>query len=62
MINSDIRTEEAPEGKANYVIILHHFELLITTCYHCHFLGSNPVGTTSKKKSRLFAALFIFCL
>jgi hypothetical protein len=46
MINSDIRTEKALEGKANYVIILRHFKSLITICYHCHFLGSTPAAST----------------
>ena len=46
MIKSDIRTEEALEGKANYVIILDHFVSLIKTCYHCHFLGSTPAAST----------------
>jgi hypothetical protein len=30
MIRSDIRTGKAVEGKANQVIILHHFVSLIT--------------------------------
>jgi hypothetical protein len=47
MISSDIRTEEALEGKAKYVIILRHFKSLITTCYHCHFLGSTPAASTT---------------
>jgi hypothetical protein len=44
MINCDIRTEKVLEGKAKYVIILRHFESLITTCYHCYFLGSTPAA------------------
>ena len=46
MINSDIRTGKVRIGKANYVIILDHFESLITTCYHYHFLGSTPAAST----------------
>lgn len=46
MINSDIRTEQDLEGKANYVIILRHFKSLITICYHCYFLGSTPAAST----------------
>jgi len=34
-------------GKANYVIILDHFVSLITICYHYHYPGSNPAGTTN---------------
>ena len=33
MINSDIRTKKALEGKAKYVIILRHFKSSITICY-----------------------------
>ena len=46
MINGDIRTEKALEGKANYVIILRHFKSLITICYHWNFLGSTPAAST----------------
>jgi hypothetical protein len=47
MINCDIRTEKALEGKAKYFIILRHFVSLITICYHCHFLGSTPAASTT---------------
>jgi hypothetical protein len=50
MINSDIRTEKALEGKANYVIILDHFVSLITTCYHYYFLGSTPAASTNLRQ------------
>ena len=56
MINSDIRTEKALEGKANYVIILRHFCSHITIGYHCHFLGSTPAASTTifTKKSNSY--------
>jgi hypothetical protein len=52
MINSDIRTDEVLEGKANYVIILRHFKSLITIRYHCYFLGSTPAASTSPRSKR----------
>jgi hypothetical protein len=42
----DIRTGKVLEGKANDVIILDHFVLLITTCYHNYFLGSTTAAAT----------------
>ena len=59
MINSDIRTEKALEGKANYVVILRHFESLITTCYNYHFLGSTPAASTIRRALRLTPGLLM---
>ena len=50
MINCDIRTEKALEGKANYVIILDHFVSLITFCYHYQFMGTTPAASTSLRQ------------
>jgi len=54
MINCDIRTKRVRIGKANYVIILRHFETSITICYHCNYLGSTPAASTKFRESEIW--------